>query len=81
MLDMKLTLANDDLDTVEAFAREQSEVLAKRMVAAVPTRRTEEATTLYVMLCAMRQQIKEHRALLEEKERAAREARKGKRGK
>ena len=75
MVDITLTVANEDLDTVEAFVSSSLERLGKQAVASAPNKRTDKATVLYVMLMGIRRQIKEHRALCrlkDEQERAAR---------
>lgn len=64
MVEITLQLPNDDLDAIEEWVRAQLTACANNAVAPYPTKGTGMATTQYVMLCAMRRQIKEHRAVL-----------------
>jgi hypothetical protein len=81
MLEIKLTVANDDLNLLEQYINGEIERLADEACAAQPTTKTGRATVMYVYHMSIRKQIKDFRALLEEKERAARQARRSKRGK
>ena len=78
MVEIKLSIANDDVDAVDAFLKAQIEELADRAIAPVPTTKTNMATTMMVLWGFARKQIKDHRALVAQKEAAAKAARRRK---
>ena len=72
MFEITLQLHNDDLDAVEEWVKTQLTACANNAVAPYPTKGTGMATTQYVMLCAMRRQIKDHRAMLAQRAKSRR---------
>lgn len=71
MLEVKLTITNDNLDRVQEWAEDEQQALVPYMIAAQPNYRTDTSTTIFAMLESLRQQIRDFKILLAEKEAAA----------
>lgn len=78
MLEIQLSLSNDEAETVGAWLAGLRSGLTDDMIAPVPTRKTDRATVCFAFCDHVLAAIDTHQTLLKEKERAAREARKGK---
>lgn len=77
MVEIKLTLGNEDIPTVSAWLKEQKDSLP--LAAGQPTRKTAAATLLYTVINRIERQIKDHAercATKDKEDRAARAARK-----
>lgn len=72
MVEIKLTVANEDLDTVLEWIEDTEADLTEDMIASRPTRLTEHATKIFVLLENMRRQVKDFQVELARKEAEAR---------
>lgn len=68
MVEIKLTVTNDNLHRVREWAEEQQDALVPYMVAAQPNYRTDTSTMIFAMLESVRRQIREFEERLLEKE-------------
>jgi hypothetical protein len=79
MVEVKLTVANEDIPTVRSWVEAQKAELLKGMVAGQPTRKTGAATLLYTIVQRIENQLDDHAERVERlnrEEKAARAARK-----
>lgn len=79
MVEIKLSLGNDDIPTVRSWIAAQKDDLLKQMVAGQPTSKTGAATLVYTIVQRMEAQLDEHADRVDAKnreEKAARAARK-----
>lgn len=72
MLEVKVTLANDDLEPVLDWIEDMEADLTEAMIAGRPTRESDQATLVFSVLERIRAQIRTFRTKLESLEEEAR---------
>lgn len=75
MVEVKLTLANDDVSSIRRWLAGEKKVLADLMVAGQPTQQTSGATLAYSLVVRIDDQLVAHQTLLNKLEREEREKR------
>jgi hypothetical protein len=77
MVDINLTIGNEDIPVVRGWVEAQKAELLKGMVAGQPTRKTAAATLLYSIVGRIEGQLDEHAARCKAKDEQDRAARQG----
>lgn len=75
MVEVELTIGNDDIPAVRSYLAAQKKELTEGMIAGRPTTKTRAATLLFTIINRIGQQLDAHEELCREKDEAERAAR------